>query len=60
MEKIGGFSMNHMIQEIDFENEANNARRTAKVIASDKSLVHRIYIPVAYADLSSKRVLTTE
>ncbi|BDD63456.1 hypothetical protein MPDQ_005225 [Monascus purpureus] len=46
--------------ETDFENEANNSERMAKLVAGDPRLRDRVYIPKVYRELSSKRVMTAE
>ena len=46
--------------ETDFENEADNAERMAKLISSEPRLRDRVYIPKVYRELSSKRVMTAE
>ncbi|KAK2748925.1 hypothetical protein FQN57_007208 [Myotisia sp. PD_48] len=46
--------------ETDFDNEADNAERMAKLIAGEPRLRNRVYIPKVYRELSSKRVMTAE
>lgn len=46
--------------ETDFENEAQNGERMAKLVNSDSRLRDRVYIPKVYHELSSKRVMTAE
>ncbi|RMZ81294.1 hypothetical protein DV737_g2570, partial [Chaetothyriales sp. CBS 132003] len=46
--------------ECDFENEASNAKKMAELVKREPRLRDRVYIPVIYDDLSSKRVLTAE
>ncbi|KAF2199032.1 ABC1-domain-containing protein [Delitschia confertaspora ATCC 74209] len=46
--------------ETDFENEADNAEQMAELVAGEKRLRGRVYIPKVYRDLSSKRVMTAE
>ena len=46
--------------ETDFENEADNAERMAKLVAGESRLRGRVYIPKVYRDMSSKRVMTAE
>ncbi|ODA79282.1 hypothetical protein RJ55_04875 [Drechmeria coniospora] len=60
MGTIGQFVMDQVMRETDFENEAANAEKMAKLVASDPSLRDRVYIPKVYHDLTTKRVLTTE
>lgn len=54
------FVSDHLRQEVDFENEARNAIRTAEFIAGDPTLADRVYIPKVYHEYTSKRVLTAE
>jgi aarF domain-containing kinase len=49
-----------LMLETDFVNEANNSEKMAKLVAGEPRLRGRVYIPVVYRDLSSKRVMTTE
>lgn len=45
---------------MDFENEAKNSETMRGLIASEKTLKDRVYIPAVYPELTTKRVLTTE
>lgn len=49
-----------LLLECDFENEANNSKRMAKLVKSEPRLRERVYIPKVYDELSSKRVMTAE
>ena len=49
-----------LLLEVDFENEADNSERMAKLVAGESRLRGRVYIPRVYRDLSSKRVMTAE
>jgi aarF domain-containing kinase len=49
-----------LMLETDFENEADNAQQMKKLVAGEKRLGWRVYIPEVYRDLSSKRVMTAE
>ncbi|RDW74094.1 putative ABC transporter-1 [Coleophoma crateriformis] len=49
-----------LMLETDFVNEANNSEKMAELVASEKRLRNRVYIPKVYRDLSSKRIMTTE
>lgn len=49
-----------LMLETDFENEADNSERMAQLIAGEKRLKGRVYIPKVYRELSSKRVMTAE
>ena len=46
--------------ECDFQNEADNSRRMAALVASEPRLRDRVYIPKVLPELSSKRVMTAE
>lgn len=46
--------------EMDFENELKNSETMRGLLEKEPSLRSRVYIPKAYEDMSSKRVLTTE
>ncbi|KAK2875072.1 hypothetical protein FQN49_001812 [Arthroderma sp. PD_2] len=54
------FVTERLFLETDFENEANNAERMAKLISGEPRLRNRVYIPKVYRELSSKRVMTAE
>lgn len=49
-----------LMLETDFVNEANNSEQMAELVAGEPRLRGRVYIPVVYRDLSSRRILTTE
>ena len=49
-----------LMLETDFENEADNAEDMRKLVAGEKRLNGRVYIPKIYRELSSKRVMTAE
>lgn len=49
-----------LMLETDFENEADNAEDMRKLVAGEKRLNGRVYIPKVYRELSSKRVMTAE
>lgn len=46
--------------ETDFVNEAKNSEKMRSLINSERSMKGRVYIPVTYPELSSKRVMTAE
>lgn len=46
--------------ETDFLNEAKNSETMRNLVNSESSLWGRVYVPVVHADLTTKRVLTTE
>ncbi|KAF2254946.1 ABC1-domain-containing protein [Trematosphaeria pertusa] len=49
-----------LMLETDFENEANNAEEMRNLVAGEKRLNGRVYVPKVYRDLSTKRVMTAE
>ncbi|KAF2691845.1 ABC1-domain-containing protein [Lentithecium fluviatile CBS 122367] len=49
-----------LMLETDFVNEANNAEKMRQLVAREKRLNGRVYIPEVYRELSSKRVMTAE
>ena len=49
-----------LLLETDFQNEAANSERMAKLVAGEPRLKDRVYIPKVYHELSSKRVMTAE
>jgi aarF domain-containing kinase len=49
-----------LMLETDFENEADNAEEMKRLVAGEKRLRGRVYIPEVYRELSSKRVMTAE
>ncbi|KAH8827114.1 ABC1 family-domain-containing protein [Flagelloscypha sp. PMI_526] len=54
------FISDHLMQELDFINEANNSIRTAQFIAADPNLRDRVYIPKVFKELSTKKIMTAE
>lgn len=46
--------------ETDFENEAKNSETMRTLVNGERSLRGRVYVPVVYPELSSRRVMTTE
>ncbi len=54
------FITERLFLETDFENEADNAERMARLVANEPRLNGRVYIPRVYRELSSKRVMTAE
>ncbi|KAH9481461.1 ABC1 family protein lscO [Psilocybe cubensis] len=54
------FVSEHLKQELDFVREADNARQTAEFIASEPTLRDKVYIPVVYPELSTKRIMVAE
>ena len=54
------FISQRLLLETDFENEADNSERMAKLVAGESRLRGRVYIPKVYRELSSKRVMTAE
>lgn len=54
------FISDHLRQELDFVNEANNARKTAEFVANEPRLADSVRIPRVYPEYSTKRVMTAE
>ncbi|KAH8096780.1 ABC1 family-domain-containing protein [Cristinia sonorae] len=54
------FIADHLRRELDFEQEARNAQRTAQFVAQEPSLSSRVYIPQVYPEYTTKRVMTAE
>ncbi|ETW80565.1 hypothetical protein HETIRDRAFT_237669, partial [Heterobasidion irregulare TC 32-1] len=54
------FISEHLRQELDFENEARNADRTAAFVAADPALRERVHIPKVHHAYTTKRVMTAE
>ena len=54
------FISERLLLETDFENEAANSERMARLVANEPRLRNRVYIPKVYSELSSKRVMTAE
>ena len=60
LSESGKYIAEQIMNEVDFNNEANNAERLRELIDGDKDLRERAYVPRVFRQLSSKRVLTTE
>lgn len=54
------FITERLMLETDFENEANNATQMRDLVAGEKRLNGRVYVPEVFRELSSKRVMTAE
>ncbi|KAG5652944.1 hypothetical protein H0H81_003021 [Sphagnurus paluster] len=54
------FVSDHLREELDFVNEANNARRTAAFVENEPRLADSVYIPKVYSEFSTKKVMTAE
>ncbi|KAH9846448.1 atypical/ABC1/ABC1-B protein kinase [Lenzites betulinus] len=54
------FITDHLRRELDFELEAQNALRTAELIAREPRLADRVYIPRVFPALSTKKVMVAE
>ncbi|KAH7919205.1 ABC1-domain-containing protein [Leucogyrophana mollusca] len=54
------FINDHLRQELDFVQEAENARTTAAFVASEPRLAPHVHIPTVYPEYSTKKVLTAE
>ncbi|KAG6902172.1 hypothetical protein C0995_003453 [Termitomyces sp. Mi166 len=57
---IVDFISDHLRQELDFVNEAHNARKTADFVANEPRLADSVYIPKVYPEFSTKKVMTAE
>lgn len=49
-----------LLLECDFQNEAENSKKMAKLVKGEPRLRDRVYIPKIFAELSSRRVMTAE
>ena len=54
------FVSDHLRRELDFAQEAANAKQTAEFIATEPRLADSVYIPKVYPELSTKKVMTAE
>ncbi|KAF8556700.1 ABC1-domain-containing protein [Imleria badia] len=54
------FINSHLRQELDFVQEAQNARVTAQFIAAEPRLAGKVHIPKVYPEYSTNKVLTAE
>ncbi|KAF8882263.1 ABC1-domain-containing protein [Infundibulicybe gibba] len=54
------FVSDHIRRELDFVQEAENARRTAQLVEAEPRLAGRVHIPRVYPEYSTKRVMTAE
>ncbi|KAF9072387.1 ABC1 family-domain-containing protein [Rhodocollybia butyracea] len=54
------FVTDHLRRELDFILESENAKQTAKFIASEPRLANSVYIPKVYDEFTTKRVMTAE
>ncbi|VDC04318.1 unnamed protein product [Peniophora sp. CBMAI 1063] len=54
------FISDHLRQELDFEREAINGRKTSELLSQDNKLRGKVHVPRIYGEQSGKRVLTTE
>lgn len=54
------FISDHLRRELDFELEARNAIETANFVASEPTLVDRVYIPKVFPEYCTKKVLVAE
>lgn len=58
--RCADFINSHLRQELDFVQEAQNARVTAQFIAAEPRLAGKVHIPKVYPEYSTKKVLTAE
>ncbi|KAK4555388.1 hypothetical protein LTR86_007685 [Recurvomyces mirabilis] len=49
-----------LMLETDFQNEANNARKMRDLVQNEPRLKNKVYIPQAYPELTTQRVMTAE
>ncbi|KAK5109554.1 hypothetical protein LTR62_006905 [Meristemomyces frigidus] len=49
-----------LMLETDFQNEANNARKMRELVQGEPRLANKVYIPQAYPELTTRRVMTAE
>ncbi|KAF9444553.1 ABC1-domain-containing protein [Macrolepiota fuliginosa MF-IS2] len=54
------FVSDHLRQELDFEREAENAKRTAIFVENEPRLKGKVYIPKVYPEFTTKKVMTAE
>ncbi|KAH7886735.1 ABC1-domain-containing protein [Phlebopus sp. FC_14] len=54
------FINSHLRQELDFVQEAHNARVTSEFVAAEPRLAGKVYIPKVYPEYSTKKILTAE
>ncbi|KAF9466710.1 atypical/ABC1/ABC1-B protein kinase [Collybia nuda] len=54
------FVSDHLRKELDFEEEAKNAQRTAEFVKAEPRLADNVYIPKVYPEYSTKKVMTAE
>lgn len=57
---IVDFVADHLRQELDFEREAENARKTAEFVENEPRLKGKVYIPKVYLEYTTKKVMTAE
>ncbi|KDR78104.1 hypothetical protein GALMADRAFT_245116 [Galerina marginata CBS 339.88] len=54
------FISDHLRQELDFVQEAENSRKTAEFVANEPRLRDKVYIPYVYPEYSTKKVMVAE
>lgn len=54
------FVSEHLRRELDFIAESENAKQTARFVASDPRLAKNVHIPKVYDEFTTKRVMTAE
>ncbi|XP_006457101.1 hypothetical protein AGABI2DRAFT_188802 [Agaricus bisporus var. bisporus H97] len=54
------FVSSHLRQELDFEREAENARKTAGFVENEPRLRGKVHIPTVYPEYTTKKVMTAE
>ncbi|KAJ3333151.1 hypothetical protein HDU76_011068 [Blyttiomyces sp. JEL0837] len=50
----------HLLQEVDFINEARNTEKCSRNILANPALSNRVYVPKVYWDYTTSKILTTE
>lgn len=54
------FVSSHLRQELDFEREAENARKTAGFVENEPRLRGKVHIPTVYPEYTTRKVMTAE
>ncbi|KAJ3776833.1 ABC1 family-domain-containing protein [Lentinula raphanica] len=54
------FVSDHLRRELDFILESENAKQTARFVASEPRLAKKVHIPKVYDEYTTKRVMTAE
>ena len=54
------FVCEHLRQELDFINEAKNAKMMTELVASEPMLASKVHIPKVYDELTTRKIMTAE